>query len=99
MGTEPLGSESAYQLGAGDRISIRVFNQDDLSGEYSLDEKGRFSMPLIGAVRAEGLTPAQLENILVSKLRPDYLVNPRVTSRRSPSPAASVTAPSRISCS
>jgi polysaccharide export outer membrane protein len=73
-----IGAESAYQLGPGDRISVTVFNQDDLSGQFSLDEKGRFSMPLIGAVRAEGLTPAQLENILVGKFRPDYLVNPRI---------------------
>jgi polysaccharide export outer membrane protein len=78
---QPIGAESAYQLGPGDRISISVFNQDDLSGEYSLDGKGRFSMPLIDAVSAEGLTPAQLENILVSKLKPDYLVNPRVYVR------------------
>lgn len=76
-----LGAESAYQLGAGDRISISVFNQDDLSGEFSLDDKGRFSMPLIGAVRAEGLTPAELEDVLVGRLKPDYLVNPRVYVR------------------
>jgi polysaccharide export outer membrane protein len=69
---------SAYELGPGDRIVVTVFNQDDLSGEYSLDEKGRFSMPLIGAVNATGLTSAQLENLLVGKLKPDYLVNPRV---------------------
>jgi polysaccharide export outer membrane protein len=75
---QPIGSESAYQLGAGDRIRISIFNQEDLSGDYSLDEKGRFSMPLIGSVKAEGLTPAQLENLLTSKLKPDYLVNPRV---------------------
>ena len=73
-----IGAESAYQLGPGDRISIRVFNHDDLSGEFSLDDKARFSMPLIGAIRAEGLTPAQLEKIIVGKLKPDFLVNPRV---------------------
>ena len=75
---QPIGAESAYQLGLGDRIRISVFNQEDLSGDYSLDGKGRFSMPLIGAVKAEGLTPAQLENLLTSKFKPDYLVNPRV---------------------
>ena len=75
---QPIGAESVYQLGPGDRIRIRVFNQEDLSGDYSLDGKGRFSMPLIGAVKAEGLTPAQLENILTSKFKPDYLVNPRI---------------------
>jgi protein involved in polysaccharide export with SLBB domain len=75
---QPIGAESVYQLGPADRIRISVFNQEDLSGDYSLDGKGRFSMPLIGAVKAEGLTPAQLENILTSKFKPDYLVNPRI---------------------
>lgn len=78
---ESIGAESPYQLGAGDRISVEVFNHPDLSGEFSLDGKGRFSMPLIGMVGAEGLTPAQLENLLVSRLKPDYLVNPRVYVR------------------
>jgi len=75
---QPIGSESAYQLDAGDRIRITVFNQDDLSGDYSLDDKGRFSMPLIGAVKAQGLTPAELENLLTKMFKPDYLVNPRI---------------------
>lgn len=78
---QSIGAESPYQLGAGDRISVEVFNQADLSGEFSLDGKGRFSMPLIGMVGAEDLTPAQLENLLVSKLKPDYLVSPRVYVR------------------
>jgi polysaccharide export outer membrane protein len=71
-------NDSAYRLGAGDRISISVFNQEDLSGEYSLDGKGRFSMPLIGTVDAAGRTSSELEELLVDRFKPDYLVNPRV---------------------
>ena len=71
-------AEAGYRFGAGDRISISVFNQDDLSGEYSLDGKARFSMPLIGTVNAAGLTSSELEALLLSKLKPDYLVNPRI---------------------
>ena len=36
---------------------------------------------LIGKINAANLTPTQLEVLLVSKLRPDYLVNPRVSVR------------------
>ncbi|RPH97024.1 MAG: polysaccharide export protein [Lysobacterales bacterium] len=71
-------NESVYRLGAGDRVSITVFNQQDLSGEYALDEKGGFSMPLIGAVDAEGLSSSELEQLLVGRFKPDYLVNPRI---------------------
>ena len=70
--------DTKVALGAGDRITITVFNQDDLSGQYTLDEEGRFSMPLIGAIEAMGLTPAELEQILLDKFKPDYLVNPRI---------------------
>ena len=30
----PLEADSAYTLGAGDRLRISVFNQDDLTGDY-----------------------------------------------------------------
>jgi polysaccharide export outer membrane protein len=77
--TEPTSETGAgYQLGPGDHIQIRVHNQDDLSGEYVLDGTGRFSMPLIGTVAAGGLTAAGLESFLVSRFKPDYLVNPRI---------------------
>ena len=77
----PLPSSDSfrnYELAPGDRIKIDIFNQVDLSGEFTLDDDGRFSMPLIGTVEAAGLNPLQLEDLLVSKFKPDYLVNPRI---------------------
>jgi polysaccharide export outer membrane protein len=74
----PGVSDSTYKLDYGDRISINVFNQPELSGEYTLDGDGRFSMPLIGTVAAAGLSPAELEAQLVDRYKPDYLVNPRI---------------------
>ncbi|NND57340.1 MAG: polysaccharide export protein [Xanthomonadales bacterium] len=71
-------SDSSYTLGSGDSVTISVFNQQDLSGNYALDGDGRFSMPLIGMIDANGLTPAELEQVLINKLKPDYLVNPRI---------------------
>ena len=74
-------ADGSYRLGAGDKIQIDVFNQPNLTGEYTLDANGRFTMHLIGKIRAKGLTPTELEALLVSKLKPDYLVNPRVSVR------------------
>jgi protein involved in polysaccharide export with SLBB domain len=71
-------SYSTYELAPGDRIKIDIFNQVDLSGEFTLDDDGRFSMPLIGTVEASDLNPLELEDLLVSKLKPDNLVNPRI---------------------
>ena len=79
--TDPGVTDVSYRLGAGDKLQINVFNQADLTGEYTLDANGRFTMHLIGKVKAKGLTPTELEALLVSKLKPDYLVNPRVSVR------------------
>ena len=72
---------TAYRLGAGDVIIVTVHNHDDLSGTFKLDGTGTISMSLIGTVDAAGLTAPQLERRIVSRLKPDYLVNPRVTVR------------------
>jgi polysaccharide export outer membrane protein len=74
-------ADVSYRLGAGDQLQIDVFNQADLTGEYTLDGNGRFTMHLIGQVDAMGKTPIQLEALLISKLKPDYLVNPRISVR------------------
>ena len=74
-------ADLSYRLGAGDMLQINVFNQEGLTGEYTLDGNGRFTMHLIGKVDAGGLTPTELEALLVGKLKPDYLVNPRVSVR------------------
>jgi polysaccharide export outer membrane protein len=68
-----------YRLGAGDKLQIDVFNHEELTGQYVLDGGGRFSMHLIGSVQAQGLTAPELEALLVDRLKPDYLVNPRVS--------------------
>ncbi len=78
INSPPGASDATYTLAFGDRIQISVFNQDDLSGPYVLDGDGRFSMPLIGSISAAGLSPSDLEDLLTSKLKPDYLVNPRI---------------------
>ena len=68
-----------YQLGPGDKLVISVFNQEDLSGEYAINGAGRFFMPFIGNVDAKGLTITELTDLIVNKLKPDYLLNPRVS--------------------
>ncbi len=71
--------DANYQFGAGDKLSITVFNQDDLSGEYTINGSGRFSMPFIDQIQAEGLTIPELSDVIINKLKPDYLLNPRVS--------------------
>ncbi len=71
--------ETPYRLGPGDRIRVVVFRHDDLSGEFQLDGTGSFSMPLINSVNANGLTAAELETEIETRLGDGYLVNPEVS--------------------
>lgn len=78
MELTPVGSDSEYKLSIGDRIRVIVVGHEDLSGEFVLDGKGQFYMPLLETVDARGLNPAELQALLMDLLKPDYLVNPRV---------------------
>jgi protein involved in polysaccharide export with SLBB domain len=69
-----------YKLGNGDKVRITVFGQPDLTGEYYVDGTGMLAFPLIGQIRAGGLTANEFERALVAKLKPDYLKNPNVSA-------------------
>jgi protein involved in polysaccharide export with SLBB domain len=45
-----------YRLGAGDQLRITVFNEAELTGQYVVGSQGMISYPLVGDVRAAGLT-------------------------------------------
>jgi len=68
-----------YKLGSGDLIKITVFNQVELSGEYTVNGAGIISLPLIGDVKTKDLTVKLVELAIANKLKPDYLLNPKVS--------------------
>ena len=70
---------SAYLLSAGDTLTIAVFGQPELSGEFTVGPDGAISYPLIDEIRVEGLTAAGLEAALTDALKPDYLRSPDVS--------------------
>ena len=71
---------STYKLAAGDVITIRVFGEDDLSREkVRLTDAGTIPYPVLGEVRALGLTIGEIESSITAGLTGRYLVNPRVS--------------------
>jgi polysaccharide export outer membrane protein len=76
--TAAQSADDSYHLGSGDRIHIGVFGQSDLNGDYVVDGGGSVQLPLIGSVRAAGLTVAEFQKQLISKYSDGYLVNPNV---------------------
>jgi protein involved in polysaccharide export with SLBB domain len=67
------------KLQPGDKIRIVVFGEDNLNGEYQLDQSGQISLPLAGTVKVQGMTQAELEQELARKFRSQYLKSPKVT--------------------
>jgi polysaccharide export outer membrane protein len=74
----PVAYDAAYRLDAGDRLRIVVYGQEGLTNTYAIDAGGSITMPLIGAVRARGLTPAGLAAEITGKLRNGYIREPSV---------------------
>lgn len=71
--------DANYRLGPGDKLHIVVLGADDLTGDYSVGDNGTISSPLIGDVKAAGLTRAQVEREMEQKLSQGYLRNPKVS--------------------
>jgi polysaccharide biosynthesis/export protein len=53
-----------YRLGPGDQLRITVFNEADLTGQYIVGSQGTISYPLVGELRAAGLTVAEFSDSL-----------------------------------
>lgn len=70
-----------YQIQPGDRLSILVFREQDLSGVYEVDLAGRVIFPLIGEIEARGFSIEEFRERLMSRLR-KYLVDPQVSISR-----------------
>lgn len=71
-----LGSD--YRLGSGDKILIKVYDEDDLTIETLLSDSGLVNYPFLGELEVKGLTIGQLEGLIVKGLKGGYLVNPNV---------------------
>jgi polysaccharide export outer membrane protein len=69
-----------YTLDAGDKLRIVVFGQEGISSSYLVDAGGNVTLPLIGSVRARGLSTVQLAQSIAARLRQGYVRDPKVTA-------------------
>ena len=72
-------TDSVYRLGPGDRIIIKVFGEEDLSMDVRLNDTGRLNYPFLGELVVQGLTVAELEQLITRGLKGSYLRDPTVT--------------------
>ena len=67
-----------YKLGGADLIDIQVYQQKDLDRLLRVSQNGTISFPLVGTVKVGGLSVAQAEEALSTKLK-DFIISPQVT--------------------
>ena len=68
-----------YRIGAQDLLDIQVFGVAELSRTVRVNSRGLISLPLIGLIKAAGLTSEELETQIAGLLTKDYLQNPQVS--------------------
>lgn len=72
-------ADGPYLLDTGDRLRIFVYGQPNLSRLYTIDHGGFLTVPLIGAVKARGLTTFDVEGVIKRRLGAEFVKNPQVT--------------------
>lgn len=70
---------SDYQLDTGDRLRVRVFGEEQMTGEYDVDSGGNVTFPLIGIVAVRGQTATAFSDALKEKLKQGFLIDPQLT--------------------
>lgn len=68
-----------YALDTGDRLRVIVYSQRSLNRSYSVNDSGYISIPLVGQVKARGLSTKQVERSIARILRRKYLKDPKVS--------------------
>jgi polysaccharide export outer membrane protein len=62
-----------------DTLRVRVFQVQDLSGDFQVDLLGNLDLPLIGTVKAADLSMAQLDDEVTRRLTEKYMQDPDVS--------------------
>ena len=80
-----LAATADYTLRPGDVLSVNVFGYPELSypapgnpDSLTIRPDGKFAFPFIGEIKAEGLSPQGLAQLIYEQLS-KYYVNPKIT--------------------
>lgn len=71
--------DANYKIAPLDKLTIKVFKGDEISGDYDVDLAGHISLPLVGEIEAVNMTTAELDDKLTSLLGQKYFEHPDVS--------------------
>lgn len=68
-----------YRIGAQDVLQIGVWEHPELTSKYTVGGDGSITFPLIGPIKAAGLTAAELQAEVTKLLMDGFIKSPQVT--------------------
>lgn len=75
-----LVSERIFpKLRSGDKVDVKVFGFEDLTGTYIVNRDGTIIFPLIGSQDVEGLDSLDLQQKLTNSYQDGFIRNPSIT--------------------
>jgi len=75
----PRSTYPAYTLKANDQVRISVYENAEISQEYTVAQEGTISLPLIGRIPVADLSLSLLEESITQKLRDNLIADPKVS--------------------
>lgn len=72
--------DKAYRIGPNDVLTITIYagGEKQQESDLTVSAQGTINAPFIGSITVSGLTPTQLEKLIVEPLAADYFVDPKV---------------------
>jgi polysaccharide export outer membrane protein len=74
----PAVRPDTYIVGIGDVLQVLVWKEGDLSKTLAVRPDGMITLPLVGEIKAVGLTPSQLKEVVTTALE-KVISDPQVT--------------------
>jgi polysaccharide export outer membrane protein len=69
-----------YRLGVGEDVRVITFGEEQLTGQFRVNDRGDIAVPLLGTIPANGLTTTELEQSIAKQLTvKKVLLNPSVS--------------------
>ena len=72
------GAGGPYMLGPGDKLRIKFYDDPNMTGDYEVNSGGFVSVPLVGQVKASGLTTTQLESTIAARMKGKIANDPKI---------------------
>lgn len=77
-GATGIGFNPGYIIGLGDSIQVRLWGAFNFEGTLTVDPKGNIFLPNVGPLKVNGVTNAQLNSLVESKIKEVYQSNVNV---------------------